>query len=74
MFKKRANSVLSEYKIFIKLVLRDFERLQKYSTKSVSLGSPNKGLNCEGEILAYKLCLISILYIKNTNEECFIGF
>ena len=54
MFKKRANSVLSEYKIFIKLVLRDFERLQKYSTKSVSLGSPNKALNCEGEILAYK--------------------
>ena len=28
-----------------------------------------------GELLAYKknkLCLISILYIKNTNEECFI--
>ena len=28
------------------------------------------------KILAYKknkLCLISILYIKNTNEECFIG-
>ena len=34
-------------------------------------GIPNKGSNCEGKILAYKknkLCLISILYIKNTNE------
>ena len=53
-----------------------FERLQKYSTKSVSLGSPNKGSNCEGKILAdkkNKLCHISILYVKNTNEECFIG-
>ena len=42
-----------------------FERLQKHSTKSVCLGSPNKGSNCEGKILAYKknkLCLISILY------------
>ena len=44
---------------------------KKYSTKSVSLRIPNKGSNCEGKILAYKknkLCLISILYIKNTNE------
>ena len=59
----------------IKHVLRVFEWLQKHSTKSVCLGSLNKGSNCEGEILAYKknkLCLISILYIKNTNEECFI--
>ena len=47
-----------------------------YSIKSVSLGSLNKGSNCEGKILAYKknkLCLISILYIMNTDEECFIG-
>ena len=53
-----------------------FEQLQKHSTKSVCLGSPNKGSNCERKILAYKknkLCLISILYIKNTNEERFIG-
>ena len=51
-------------------------RLQNHSTKSVSLGSVNKGSDCEGKILAYKknkLCLISILYIKNTNEECFLG-
>ena len=59
----------------IKHVLRVFERLQKHSTKSVCLGSPNKGSNCERNTLAYKknkLCLISILYIKNTNKECFI--
>ena len=52
------------------------ERPQKHSTKSMSLGSPNKGSNCEGKISAYKknrLCLISILYIKNINEECFLG-
>ena len=52
------------------------ERLQKHSTKGVSLGSLSKGSNCEQEILAYeknKLCLISVLYIKNINEECFIG-
>ena len=33
--------------------------------------------NCEGKILACKknkLCLISILYIMNTNEECFIRY
>ena len=50
-----------------------FEWLQKHITKSVCLGSPNKGSDCEGKILAYKknkLSLISILYIKNTNEEC----
>ena len=43
-----------------------FYWLQKHSSKSMSLGSPNKGSNCEGIILAYKknkLCLISILYI-----------
>ena len=60
----------------IKHVLRVFERPQKHSTKSVCLGSPNKGSNCEGKVLAYKknkLCFISILYLKNTNEECFIG-
>ena len=52
------------------------EQLQKHSTKSVSLGSPYKGSNCEGKILACKkskLCLIIILYIKNINEECFMG-
>ena len=41
------------------------------------LGSPNNGSTCEGKILAYKknkLCLISILSIKNINEECFIGY
>ena len=40
----------------------------------MSLESPNKGSTSEGKILAYKknkLCLISILYIKNINEECF---
>ena len=61
----------------IKHVLRDFERLQSHFTKSVCLGSPNKGSNCEGKILAHKknkLCLISILYIKNTTEECFIRY
>ena len=60
----------------IKHVPRDFWTASKHSTKSVCLGSPNNGSNCEGKILAYKknrLCLISILYIKNTNEECFIG-
>ena len=46
--------------------------LQKHSSKSMSLESPNKGSNCEGKILAYKknkLCLISILDIK-----FFIGY
>ena len=53
------------------------ERLQKHSTKSMSLGSPNNGSNCEGKMLGYKknkLCLISVLYIKNINEECFLGY
>ena len=43
----------------------------------MSLEGPNKGSNCEGKILAYKknkLCFISILYIKNIKEECFIGY
>ena len=43
---------------------------------SVSLWSPNKDSNCEGKILVYKknkLCHISILYIKNISEECFLG-
>ena len=47
-----------------------------YSIKNVALASLKKGSNCEGKILAYKkntLCLISILYITNTNEECLIG-
>jgi len=51
-------------------------QLQKHFAKSVYLGSPNKGSNCEGIILAYKknkLCLISILYINNVNEECSSG-
>ena len=45
--------------------------------KSKFTVSPNKGSNCEGKILAYKknkLCLISILYIKNIKEECFTGY
>ena len=45
-----------------------FERLQKHSSKSVSLGSPNKDSKCEGNILAYKKNkpdLITIPYIKN---------
>ena len=47
----------------------------KNISQNECLGSPKKGSNCEGKILAYKknkLCLISILYIKNTNEECLI--
>ena len=50
-------------------------QLQNHFAKSMCLGSPNKGLNCEGKILAYKknkLCRFSILYIKNINKECFI--
>ena len=53
------------------------EQLQKHSTKSVSLRSPNHGSDCERRILAYKkkeLCLIRMLYVKNCSEECFIGF
>ena len=49
---------------------------EKHCTKSMSLGSLNKGSNCEGNILAYKknkLCLISILYVKIINKECSIG-
>ena len=46
-------------------------RLQKHSSKSMSFGSPNKGSNCEGKILAYKKN--SILCIKNINEKYFIG-
>ena len=38
----------------IKHVLRVFLTVSKTTTKSVSLGSPNKGSNCEGMILAYK--------------------
>ena len=60
----------------IKHVLRVcFERLQKHSTKSVSLWPQSSGSNCERRMLACKkneLCLIGILYIKITNEECFI--
>ena len=47
-------------------------------------GSPNKASNCERKILVYsdtkkqqqqnKPGLITILYIKNSNEGCFIGF
>ena len=46
-------------------------RPQKHSTKGMCLGSPNKGSNCEGKVLAYKKN--SILCIKNINEEYFIG-
>ena len=54
-----------------------FEQVQKHSSKSISLESPHKGSNCEGKILAQKknkVCVISILYIKNINEERFIGY
>ena len=50
MLKKRAEVFYRS----IKTRGEFFERLQKYSTQSVSLGSPNKGSNCEGKILAYK--------------------
>ena len=54
---RRSRAVLDP----IKHVLRvSSERLQKHSTKSVCLGSPNKGSACERKILAYKknkLCL-----------------
>ena len=68
MFKKRAG-------VFYRVLHPFFEQLQKHSTESTCLGSPNKDSNCEGKILAYnknKLCLISNHYIENTNEECFI--
>ena len=51
-------------------------QLQKHFSKSMSLWSPNKGSNRGAKILAYKknkLYLISILYIKNINEEYFFG-
>ena len=54
-----------------------FERLQKHSTKSVSLGSPNKGSKCVGKILAYKKKQAGPHYhslYKESNEECFTGF
>ena len=51
--------------------------LKKFSQKGCLLGVQTKvQFVSEGKILAYKknkLCLSSILYIKNTNEECFIG-
>ena len=40
-------------------------------------GVRTKGSKCEGKVLAFKKNkpgVISILYIKNANEECFIGF
>ena len=43
----------------------------------MSLEGPNKVSTFEGKILAYKknkLCLNSILYINNINEDCFIGY
>ena len=54
LFNKRVGVFYNPIREFI-------ERFQKHSTKSMSLGSPNKGSNCEGKILAYKknkLCLI----------------
>ena len=84
--QKSSSSVLSEYKntrcsqVFldpIKHVLRDFWTASKpFHEKRVSWESEQKFEFSEGKILAYKknkLCHISILYIKNTNEECFIG-
>ena len=78
-----SSSVLSEYKNTIEGVAECFysdkTRAARFLNgfKNTGIGSPNKGSNCEWKILAYKknkLCLISILYIKNTNEECFIGY
>ena len=49
----------------------------RHPSKSVSFWSPNKGSNCERRTLAYgknKLYLISMLYIKNSDEECFIRY
>ena len=42
----------------------------------MSFWSSNKSSNCDGKILAYKknkLCLISILSVKNINEECLLS-
>ena len=65
MFKKTSSSVFRPDKTRAACF---FEHLQEHSTKSVSIGSPNKGSKCEGKILAYKKNkpgLIIILYIKN---------
>ena len=46
----------------------------------MSLGCPSKGSNFERKIIIISIKkqatvgLITILYMKNSNEECFIGF
>ena len=60
----------------IKHVLQVFKTTSKtFHKKREPLDSEQYGSNCERRILEYqknKLCLIRILYTKNTNEECFI--
>ena len=54
-------------------LLNGFKNIPK---KRVSW-NPNKSSNCEKRTLPYKknkLCLISMLYIKNSSAECFISF
>ena len=56
-------------------MLQVFLNVFKNIQQGVSLWTQNNGSNCERWIFAYKknkLCLISILYIKNTNEKYFI--
>ena len=48
-----------------------------FHKKLVNQESEQKVQIVKGEHLAFKRnkpCLISILYKKNTNEECFIGY
>ena len=77
-FAMRANESCFDQFEFGKTLLKVFKFYVLFKKrKSVCLGSRNKGSNCEGKILAYKknkLCLISNLYIKITNEECFIRY
>ena len=49
-----------------------FERLQKFSTKSVSLGSPNNGSIVRGNISIQEKQAMPYQYSLNTNKECFI--
>ena len=44
------------------------------SQKADVLGVRTKVQIVRGRYKKNKLCLISILYVKNTNEECFIGY
>ena len=51
-----------------------FERLQKHSTKIVSLGSPNKGSSCEGKILTYKKKQVDVISSMLILRACFFPF